>query len=368
MMVASPKLLLADLPHDHLTTIAEYLPKTSRLLFAVALMTTSTSSFSATTPSDASKAIISTTTKTSTLLPAELQKDEHAKEYYFASGFEILDFVDISDDCQCDLAMKLTDDDMGALLVCIDAKNTLKTLRLGHCIGIFGRGLQPLRGSTVLTHISFNVKDGLEPSFCPKAIVPILDSIIGPDINSLLHLKIDLPNEWKKEEARDQTPLNDFLVNINKLMMSEGKCVGCHESDECEECACDIACLTCFKGLCGECNDYTNYRIRQCGNCERISCDLCEDDLVVCQGCSSCFCSACAQKENVDAALCCEGCTGYQMCLSCAVADETCEHCLGLHFPALVTKSEKQAEEVKELQKEVEELRKQLASGLGILK
>ena len=33
-----------------------------------------------------------------------------------------------------------------------------------------------------------------------------------------------------------------------------------------------------------------------------------------------------------------------------------------------IIKSEKQAEEVKELQKEVEELRKQLASGLGILK
>ena len=51
------------------------------------------------------------------------------EEYYEVPGYEVLDFIDIGRLA----AEKLTDDDIGAVLVCIDAKNKLKTLRLDIC-------------------------------------------------------------------------------------------------------------------------------------------------------------------------------------------------------------------------------------------
>lgn len=45
---------------------------------------------------------------------------------------------------------RLTDDDIGAILVCIDAKNHLKRLKLRDNFSFVGRGLQPLCGSNVL--------------------------------------------------------------------------------------------------------------------------------------------------------------------------------------------------------------------------
>ena len=56
-----------------------------------------------------------------------------------------MDFVDIP----VSLAYRLTDDDVGAVLVCIGAINSLKRLNLTHCFNVIG-GFEPLRSSTVL--------------------------------------------------------------------------------------------------------------------------------------------------------------------------------------------------------------------------
>ena len=125
---------LTNLQHEHLISVANYLPKTQRALFASALTAPSSSWRSSGwkgKPNAASKAIITSANPD-------------------GRGFrwEVLDFdynnIDES------LAAKLTDDDIGALLVCIDAKNTLEMMNMRKLPQVVGYGLEPLMGSKVL--------------------------------------------------------------------------------------------------------------------------------------------------------------------------------------------------------------------------
>ena len=136
---------ITHLPSDQLIAIADFLPKTSRALFAVSL-TALPSSWRATgwrgEPSETSKAIISST-KPSKLYSVQWDsswtseqkqewrdgRDRAQKKEYYEACWDILDFVDIEEG----LAKKLTDDDIGGILVCIDAKASLKKLRLTRC-------------------------------------------------------------------------------------------------------------------------------------------------------------------------------------------------------------------------------------------
>ena len=56
-----------------------------------------------------------------------------------------------------ELAMRLTDYDIQAVLWCIDAANKVKRLSLTHCVNITGTCLEPLRGSTVIEQIDMSL-------------------------------------------------------------------------------------------------------------------------------------------------------------------------------------------------------------------
>ena len=193
-------LCLSKLSNDMLSMVADYLPKTSRALLAVSLMKNGE-------PSIASKAIISSVKKgapykslidslfgdfdcemsikskhdkISDAIKHALEEPKSYKNYkayfrkalhvtlaefsggnelgdqmseYYNRGWEILDFVDIP----LSLASRLTDDDLDAILKCIDAKNDLKRLNLTHCFSIAGQGLEPLRGSVVLEKLDLGL-------------------------------------------------------------------------------------------------------------------------------------------------------------------------------------------------------------------
>ena len=100
--------MIRTLANEQLAIVASYLPSTSHASFAVAMSTPSSS--------------------------GEL------------SGVfgDDLDFTNIPE---------LSDDVLSGVLVCIDAKNSLKTLSLGGCSQIVGHGLEPLRESTVLERL-----------------------------------------------------------------------------------------------------------------------------------------------------------------------------------------------------------------------
>lgn len=60
--------------------------------------------------------------------------------------WDIINFEDIDKA----LTKKLTGEDIGGVLVCTDAINTIEVFELKGCIIILGHGLEPLRGSRTL--------------------------------------------------------------------------------------------------------------------------------------------------------------------------------------------------------------------------
>ncbi|KAL7532695.1 LOW QUALITY PROTEIN: hypothetical protein ACHAWF_004242, partial [Thalassiosira exigua] len=70
-----------------------------------------------------------------------------------AGAWDELDFRDVGRDP----ASRLSDDDVGAALACVDAANGLKTLKLRGCAKVVGECLRLLQGSTVLEHIDLRV-------------------------------------------------------------------------------------------------------------------------------------------------------------------------------------------------------------------
>ena len=138
---------ITQLPHDYLNAIADYLPQISRGLLAVAL-TAPSASFHTTTYSqnykgelsNAGKAVLSSIKTPSaysiiSLDTSTVEGKKRMKEIQKAR-WEILDFSDIDD-----LAGKLSDDDIGALLVSIKAKKKLRVLDIDCCHKLVGDGL-----------------------------------------------------------------------------------------------------------------------------------------------------------------------------------------------------------------------------------
>ena len=105
-------LSIYHLSRDNLTAVVDYLPQTSRAIFAVAL----TMDGQRPNDNEASKAVI--------VSPAN-------------EGWETLDFADVGD-----LAARLNDNDIHALLLVIDAKNKMKRICLTGCNNFVGRGLE----------------------------------------------------------------------------------------------------------------------------------------------------------------------------------------------------------------------------------
>ena len=114
----SNTLNITDLPIGFLVDVSSYLTKPSRAIFAVAISGSDGYQVKQSI-SDSSKAIIA------------------------SSDWDTLDFVDIGKN----LAERLTDGDLHAILMCINSKQTLKILKLTSCTNIIGGGLSPLRSS-----------------------------------------------------------------------------------------------------------------------------------------------------------------------------------------------------------------------------
>ena len=189
---SSLSLSITDLTDDHLVSIASYLPGTSCVNLAVALSAESSGVW---LRSDTGKAIISAS----------------------QDSWEILDFADLFGDV---VANKLTDDDIRALLVCIDAKNKVKTLRLRSCTLLVGHGLEPLRGSTVLKDIDLSQNTGYryrqKTPFSQASILSILENILAIEGGLKKHLNMDrdIPKEWRRE--------SEFVQNLKQLLLSKG--------------------------------------------------------------------------------------------------------------------------------------------------
>mmetsp|Transcript_25544 Transcript_25544/g.61413 ORF Transcript_25544/g.61413 Transcript_25544/m.61413 type:complete len:180 (+) Transcript_25544:147-686(+) len=159
--VASPN--IDDIPNALLSDVAAFLPKPSRVLFALA-MTAPTSSW---------------------------RKSEWKRRVSVAGDFILsstkwksLDLGSIKES----LSQKLTDDHVCAILSCINAKETLHTLKFTGCINITGTGLEPLRGSLVLQQIDLSLVGQHENPFIEPD--PPLKKLFCPSSTAYLMLVV----------------------------------------------------------------------------------------------------------------------------------------------------------------------------------
>ena len=331
-------LSLSTLPGDHLTKVSSYLSTTCKALFACALKS----------QTNESEAIVTA----------------------MGDTIDILDFSEVGDS-----AGRLSDDDIAAVLLCIDAKNKLKKLLLTGCNRLVGHGLESLRESTVLKHISLHLP--LE-SLSASVITPIFDSIVDSDGNSLREIKVTNIKHAKSES------IGPLLKKFNKLMTNGDKCDTCvwrRENGHIEDHqvnATSRTCFECFRCYCEDCNDYTEEEIRSCNHC---GLSLCREHGNRCDTCFRIHCSTCTEIDTENAAKWCETCK-YSSCFDCV---DGCKGCLGLHFSTFAARNSKREEELngeiaqlrsnnvdlteenEELRREIAELQERMSSGLGIL-
>eukprot|EP00984_Skeletonema_dohrnii_P005119 scaffold1802_cov146-Skeletonema_dohrnii-CCMP3373.AAC.3 len=178
---------LSDLPSGILVHAATFLATPSRALFAAALM-------------DDAQVV-------------------NQLSLAIAGDQTTLDFGDIEEE----LALNLSDGDINSALLCIDAVNKLKKLRITNCVNMTGIGLEPLRGSAIIQQIDLSLTcDGegpstldLESSISFGIVLPILDSIIERGV--VQH--ITLPRIWRDERLEHnftEGEVHQFLIGTTK--------------------------------------------------------------------------------------------------------------------------------------------------------
>lgn len=253
----------------------------------------------------------------------------------------ILDFGDVEDS----LARKLSDDDLAAMLVCINAVSNIKTLRLTGCVNINGHGLAPLMGSVVLKEIDLSLVKNqdspiitLEPKISEKGVLPILDSIVDTEGNALEILT--LPKVWRN---RRLLIMNQFIEKFNNRLEARrhtcSRCtVLCHETGAGFSCLHNwkygvqhFSCNDCRLFFCHDCETETGgpyvtcckvCEAEYCHGCNPMKlCDVCEKDVcnncgtvVDCEDCNTSFCDDCAPKLGCGCSGKCKGCVS---CVEC---------------------------------------------------
>ena len=320
-----PSLHIFNLPDNVLVDAAAYLPKPSRAMVAVAMTAT---------PSSWAK-----------LNSRQLQQQPSTiSGAILSSSFELWEALDF-EDIEQDLASKLSDDDIAAILTCTNAVSNLKRLKLTGCVNITGIGLEHLRGSVSLEQIDLSLAKQhetpvikLEPCISEDMVLPILDSIVDADGNSLKHLQ--LPEKWRNKHHR---MLSEFLERYNQLLESRGStCSDCNVLVE-SGCYGRISrnegqrvyglqyntCYKCVKQFCCAGNEDQCY-VKFCNRCQRDFCFGCDSENGWCDIChDEDFCSGCAMlKECQD---ChknfCLDCVSVTKC-ACLADGVSCNQCI----------------------------------------
>ena len=298
---------ITDLPSGILAHAATFLAAPSKALFAIAL-----DENSAVLPNERSSAIV-------------------------GNQLDTLDFGAI----EKELAVKLLDVDIDRVLMCIDAVNNVKRLKLTNCVAITGTCLEPLRGSVVIEQIDLSViYDTHQPDLDPQPLIsyehelPILDSIIERDGCALKH--IHFPSVWRNEPSTD-SDFHAFILRYNEMRRNQGvvHCLKCKEilprdrykwieTGKPYYGTQTHTCYGCLKHYCYGCDDEGDDTILHvCDTCERDYCRSCLE-MAGCSCCAERICSDCCKYECVKC--------NEEFCLDCFERDnihkyEYCDKC-----------------------------------------
>ncbi|KAL9182972.1 hypothetical protein ACHAXT_004251 [Thalassiosira profunda] len=302
---------LASLPDGVLASVGEYLALPSRVLFSVALTAPSSSSW--------------------------------AKRHWIGGPSAVghqavvppgsvttLDFEEIDED----LAVRLSDDDLGAVLAILDAGRNLHKLKLANCLNITGRGLEPLRGSTALQFVDLSLvgqfvkvpeieNPEVEGGVLSVAIVtPVLQSIIDAEGSALRYLA--LPHKWR---AALSEPLALFHRNYAQHLYDKSQpcakenChnpVGVHRMRRCRECS-EQPCV-CYSAWFGHFRMGGGFQDYSCYECGSMYCESCNDHLEPLNYCDCCEKNYCTKHLSFDGCDACEttNCSGCRSTVECS--------------------------------------------------
>ena len=304
---------IADLPSRILAHAASFLAAPSKALFAIAL-----DENSAVTPNERSSAIV-------------------------GNNWDTLDFGEI----EKEVAAKLSDSDIENILLCIDAVNKLKRLKLAYCTNITGTCLEPLRGSLIIEQIDLSLAgDNQSPDLNPvppiscEHVLPILDNIIAREGCALMHLQF--PFVWRVVHAGSD--FHAFIGRYNEMRTGRENtsCLKCNQilpgPGSNEWIKTDgthwYTCYGCLKHYCHSCDcrdnivddvdDDVSYdsifglffrMMNECALCRRNYCWGCSK-MTECSGCNNKICKDCYEYK-------CAKCDD-EICLNCV---EKCECC-----------------------------------------
>ena len=200
-----------DLPACIFQLSAEFLPKTTKVLFAAAMqrhfdhvqismeeglqlvknqkqMTESILKSKTPSVQDLLETIDDSAVNLST--PGVQKRFQRQVEYYYnAPNWEVLDLVDLG----TTVASKLSDIDLLRILNCIGANERTKHLKLTNTHSIVGWGLAPLKTSSALEKMEFDTQS-YDCSLEEDSVLPIIDAIMNTEGNSLK--RFQFPPKW----------------------------------------------------------------------------------------------------------------------------------------------------------------------------
>ena len=201
--------------------------------------------------------------------------------------------------------MRLSDDDLGAMLVCIDAVHTLNQLKLAHCVNVVGHGLEPIRGSTVLRQIDLYLVGRFESPkirgevlLSETAVIPILESILDTEGSSLTDVMF--PRKWSGQSRRREWSQGvlRFFDNINQHMRNRSLQCSIEDCGQVITGPDNCVCYDCGKIVCQECYEGGgDVIISYCSKCEKMCCEKCVPsgwcETWNCSNSGEQFCSGC---------------------------------------------------------------------------
>ena len=255
---------------------------------------------------------------------------------------------------------KLSDNDINALLRCIDAVRKVKILELTNCMAISGTGLESLRGSDVIERIDLRINGWDRSEFAPEPAIscdetlPILESIVEDEGCALLHLQF--PKKWRKARGRAGSDFYHFLLQYKAFLEDPrwiNPCFVCDEeikeetiivkwSDSDHSCyGIQVnRCSQCFKSnhYCSDCVEGED-ELKVCVKCELVYCGYCSE-VHNCRNCGAASCESCIEPASTS----CQyedGCIysdGARFCSRCMLECPSCKRticggCSATYFP-----------------------------------
>eukprot|EP00985_Skeletonema_marinoi_P024892 scaffold17756_cov123-Skeletonema_marinoi.AAC.2 len=231
-------------------------------------------------------------------------------------------------------------DTMMEEVLCIDAVNKVKRLKLTSCVNITGAGLEPLRGSLIIEQIDLSLVGehqpphiSPEPQISCSNVLPILDSIIEREGCSLMHLQF--PQVWR-EGPSTASEFHAFIGRYNQMRRNlvAINCLECNQrlpgGNQWIDGYIDgyisrpdygthyNTCYGCLKHYCYECKIDGEWQLEDCRTCDRHYCVDCTK-MHTCLSCDKSHCNDCYEHE-------CHNCNGL-ICSECVEEGNDCDQC-----------------------------------------